>query len=221
MDGTLVIAALTTLLSIALMGPLMGGYLRLIHASEQGRPAQPPTSSRRSQVAQPTPARMIGFAFVMLMVHLGVGYRAGQPVREGQGPAGVVPEGDGRTVAADATGGKPVQLPPPPDGLGGFFGLGGLFALFVGGVFAVGLGQVALRGATSARRCSTAWPARRKQPAAAAGDWRPGLRPDDGAERGAGAAGWWWWRARLLLHPALAGAVLLPLYMRCCWCCTW
>lgn len=140
-DGTLVIAALTTLLSIALMGPLMGGYLRLLHACEMGRPVhardifEPFRSPRDAR-------RMMGFAFVLLMVYLGVGYVLVSLFAKD------LPEWYLQLVALSQqpqTPGQPVQLPPPPDGLGGFLGLGSLFALFIGGVFAVGMGQIALR----------------------------------------------------------------------------
>jgi hypothetical protein len=142
--GATVIAALTTVLAVVLLGPLMGGYLRVIDASERGQPAHAAdvlAPFRHAHDAQ----RMIGFSFVMLLIQLGalsllvaVFGQAMQNLQEWY--LGMA------EILQHATPGKPPQLPPAPDGLGGLFSLAGLFALFVAAVFAVGLGQVALRG---------------------------------------------------------------------------
>jgi hypothetical protein len=142
--GATVIAALTTVLAVILLGPLMGGYLRVIDASERGQPAHAAdvlAPFRNSHDAQ----RMIGFSFVMLLIQLGalsllvaVFGHAIQGLQEWY--VGVA------QVLQHATPGKPAELPPPPQGLGGLFSLGGLFALFVAAVFSIGLGQVALHG---------------------------------------------------------------------------
>lgn len=142
--GATVIAALTTLLAVALLGPLMGGYLRVIDASERGE------SAHASDVLAPfrdarDAQRMIGFSLLMLLVQLGALSLLlalfGGALQELQAwYVGVV------ELLQQATPEQPAQLPPPPEGLGGLFSLGGLFALFVAAVFAIGFGQVVLRG---------------------------------------------------------------------------
>ncbi|QNP39436.1 hypothetical protein [Lysobacter solisilvae (ex Woo and Kim 2020)] len=139
-----VLAALTTLLAVVLLGPLMGGYLRVIDASEHGRPAHASDVLAPFRDARDA-RRMILFSLVMLLVQLGalsllwaVFGGALQNLQEWY--LRVV------ELLQAAKPGQPAQLPAPPAGLGGLFSLAGLCALFVGGVFAVGLGQLALRG---------------------------------------------------------------------------
>jgi len=142
--GATVIAALTTVLAVVLLGPLMGGYLRVIDVSERGQPAQAAdvlAPFRNTHDAQ----RLIGFSFIMLLVQLGalslLFALFGHALQNLQDWYLRVAE-----LLQHATPGKPAQMPPPPEGLGGLFSLGGLFALFVAAVFAVGFGQVALGG---------------------------------------------------------------------------
>lgn len=142
--GTSVIAALTTMLAVVLLGPLMGGYLRVIDASERGQPAHASDVLAPFRDARDA-RRLIGFSFVMLLVQLGalslLFALFGQALQNLQDWYLSVAK-----LMQQATPGQQAQLPPPPEGLGGLFSLGGLFALFVAAVFAVGLGQVALRG---------------------------------------------------------------------------
>jgi hypothetical protein len=139
-----IIAALTTVLAVVLLGPLMGGYLRVIDLSERGQPAQAAdvlAPFRNAHDAQ----RLIGFSFIMLLVQLGAlsllfalfGHVL-QNLEDWYQRAA--------EVLQHAKPGQPPELPPAPEGLGGLFSLGGLFALFVTAVFAVGFGQVALHG---------------------------------------------------------------------------
>lgn len=206
--GTLMIAALTTLLSVVLMGPLMGGYLRLIDASEQGRPAQARDILAPFRSAEDA-RRMAGFAFVVLLVYLCVGYVLISLFAKD------LPEWYLRIVALSQQPqtGKPLQLPPPPDGIGGFLGVGSLFALFVGGTFAVGLGQIALgaRGIGAALADGIAGAARNLLPLLVLAILAFGLMMALSVVLAVvmvlvsllGA----------LVHPAVAGALLLPLYM--------
>jgi hypothetical protein len=141
-SGTIVIAAVTTLLSVALLAPLMGGYLRVIHASEHGRPAQ--VSDLFAPFRSTIDARrLIAFCGVLMVIYLGVGYALVSLFGKGL-PDWYLQVLEASQQAQQTPGGKPPALPPPPDGIGGFIGLGSLFALFVGGVFAIGFGQVAL-----------------------------------------------------------------------------
>ena len=142
--GATLIAALTTVLAVILLGPLMGGYLRVIDASERGQPAHAAdilAPFRNAQDAQ----RLIAFSFVMLLVQLGALSLLfavfGHVVENLQAWYLRAVE-----LLQNAKPGQPPELPPAPDGLGGLFSLGGLFALFVAAVFSIGLGEVALRG---------------------------------------------------------------------------
>lgn len=209
-QGAIAIAALTTLLSVALLAPLMGGYLRLIHASVQGRPVHArdvfvPFQSRQDM------RRLIGFAFVLLLVQLLAVSVLGGLFRDSL--AGLQ-DWLARVMelsqqAQQSRPGTPVPLPPPPEGMGGFLGLGSLLALFVGGVFAVGLGQVALGGRSvgGALADGFAGAARNLLPllvlAVLAFALMMAVSLGLALVVGIGA----------LLHPALAAAVLLPLYV--------
>ena len=139
-----IIAALTTVLAVVLLGPLMGGYLRVVDRSERGEPAQAADVIAPFRNAHDA-KRLIGFSFIMLLVQLGalslLFALFGHALQNLQDWYLRVAE-----LLQHATPDKPAQLPPPPDGLGGLFSLGGLFALFVAAVFAVGFGQVALQG---------------------------------------------------------------------------
>lgn len=142
--GATIISALTTVLAVILLGPLMGGYLRVIDASERGQPARAAdvlAPFRNAQDAQ----RMIVFSFIMLLVQLGalsllfaVSGHAWQNLQEWYQRV--------TELLQSAKPGQPAELPPPPTGLGGLFSLGGIFGLFVAAVFSIGLGQLALRG---------------------------------------------------------------------------
>ena len=139
-----VIAALTTLLTVVLLGPLIGGYLRVIDASERGMPAHASDVLAPFRDAQEA-RRMIAFSFIMLLVQLCaftvLAALFGGVLENLQTWYASLAE-----LVQTAKPGQPAQLPAPPEGLGGLFSLAGLFALFVAAVFAVGMGQLALRG---------------------------------------------------------------------------
>ncbi len=201
------IAALATVLAVALLGPLMGGYLRLIDAAVHGRPAHPADVLAPFRNAADA-RRMIGFSFAMLLVQLGalslLGAMFGGVLQNLQ---------DWYVQAVDVLrsarpGGQP-QLPALPAGLAGLFSLAGLFALFVAGVFAVGLGQLALRGhgVGTAVLEGLAGAARNLAPLLVLAVFAIVLLMAAGFALGlvAGILG--------LLHPLLAVAAFLPLYM--------
>lgn len=138
-NGSLVIAAALTLFSIVLLPPLVGGYLRLIHASESGRPAQAsdvlaPLRNRSDAV------RLIGFGLLMTAIYLMVALAVIKLFGEG------LIEWYLQVLALSQQGGAPdaSALPALPDGFGRVLGLGSLLALFLSGVYAIGFGQVAL-----------------------------------------------------------------------------
>jgi len=210
-QGTVVIAALTTLLSVALLAPLMGGYLRLIHASEQGRPTHTRDIFAPFKSAHDT-RQFVAFAFVLLVIQLlaisvlaGLFHEALQGLQEWM--TRVV------ELSQQAKSAQPMQLPPPPVGLGGFLGLGSLFALFIGGVFAVGLGQLALGGRSvgGALADGLAGAAKNLLPLLVLAILSFGLMMVVSMVVGVVLVVLSVLAA--LLHPALAAIVLLPLYM--------
>lgn len=147
--AAIVIAALMTLLSMATLVPLMGGYLRLLDASERGRPAH---ASEIFQIfrAGHVWRTCIVFSLLMLMVHLAVASALVSQL--GNGVVDWYLDVMQRLQQAQETGAKPPVLPDLPDGAVGLLGLGSLWMLLFGCAFAIGLGQVALmgRGARSA-----------------------------------------------------------------------
>ncbi|QSX79235.1 hypothetical protein [Agrilutibacter solisilvae] len=146
-DVTIAIGALMTLLWLATLVPLMGGYLRMIDAGEHGQPAHARDIFQlfRSGAAW---GACVRFALLMLLVHLLVGYVLvtlfGQGVMEWYlDAAEKIQQAQQAGVAA---GGTPPQLPDAPSGTAGLVGLGSLWLLLFGCAFAIGLGQVAIGG---------------------------------------------------------------------------
>jgi hypothetical protein len=185
----------------------MGGYLRVVDRSERGEPAQAADVIAPFRNAHDA-KRLIGFSFIMLLVQLGalslLFALFGHALQNLQDWYLRVAE-----LLQHATPDKPAQLPPPPAGLGGLFSLGGLFALFVAAVFAVGFGQVALRGRNlgAALVDGLAGAARNLLPLLVMAAVAFALMMAAGVVLVlvAGILG--------LLHPVLAVAVFLPLYM--------
>jgi hypothetical protein len=140
-NGSMVVAAAASVLSIVILSPLIGGYLRLIDATEQGRSAQ------AADVFAPfrqggDAGRLIGFGLLMTMAYVVIA------------TALISLFGDGFlewymklvTLSQQAQGGSvdPSQVPAAPEGLGRLLGVGSILFLFLSGVYAIGFGQVAL-----------------------------------------------------------------------------
>lgn len=139
------VMAITTVLSMVVTALLIGGLLRVIHAAENGQPTHATAifdTFREPQVR----GRLIGFGVLMMVIYLGVFIAVislfGQDfmrwywelitsAQTMQAAGGTVP---------------PPNLAEMPDGLGRIMAIGSLFALFMGGVYAIGFGQVALGG---------------------------------------------------------------------------
>ena len=140
--GMLAVAAIATVLSIVILSPLIGGYLRLIHATEQNRPAH------AADVLLPFKAggdagRLIGFGVLMTAVYLAVALVVVGLFGEGFLEWYVKVLSISQTQPTDAS-----AIPDLPEGFGRMIGLGSLLALFVSGVYAIGFGQVALASRT-------------------------------------------------------------------------
>lgn len=139
-NGSIVIAAVATLLSILILSPLVGGYLRLIDAAEHGRPAH------ATDVFSPfrhggDAGRLIGFGVLMTL-----GYLVIAMVVIGLFGDGFLDWYMKVLTLSQQAGGKvdPAQVPDLPEGFGRMIGLGSLLGLFLSGVYALGFGQVAL-----------------------------------------------------------------------------
>ena len=142
-NGAMAVAAAAQLLSIVLLSPFIGGFLRLIDDTENARPAS------ASDVFKPfrqggDAGRLIGFGLLMTLYYVIIGV------------ALLTVFGDGllewlnkvMTLQQAAGGGRidPSQVPDAPDGLGSLLGLGSILFLFLSGVYAIGFAQVALGG---------------------------------------------------------------------------
>lgn len=137
-EGAMAVALAATLLSLVLMPPLIGGYLRVIDASERGLPARSTDVFAPFKQGQGA-GRLISLGLLITGLYLLMAW------------AVVSIFGDGlltwyQQVAelAQRPPVEPEDLPAPPDGFGRVLGLVSLLALFLGGVYAIGFGQVAL-----------------------------------------------------------------------------
>ena len=143
-EAVMMVIGVTTLASIVVYPLLIGGMLRVIHAAENGRPTHA-TAIFDSFRADGGRGRLIAFGLLMTAIYLGVFL--------------LVISLFGRdflswywqliTAAQEQQAGG-AQMSPEllalPDGFGRVMALGSLFALFMGGVYAIGFGQVALGG---------------------------------------------------------------------------
>lgn len=136
--GVLVVAAVATVLSILILSPLIGGYLRLIHATEQNRPAHA-TDVLLPFKAGGDAGRLIGFGLLMTATYLAVALVVIGLFGEGFLEWYMQVLAMSQNPPTDAS-----AIPTVPEGFGRMVGLGSLFALFLTGVYAIGFGQVAL-----------------------------------------------------------------------------
>lgn len=139
-NGAIVVAAAATVLSIVILSPVIGGYLRLIDAAEHGRP------TTALDVFAPfrqggDAGRLIGFGLLMTLSYVVIAM-----VLIGLFGDGFLDWYVKVLTLQQASGGKvdPAQMPEMPEGLGGLLGLGSILFLFLSGVYAIGFGQVAL-----------------------------------------------------------------------------
>lgn len=141
MDSMLWIAAFTTLVLLVVYPLLIGGFFRIIDATEHGRPTRA-TALFDTFKSGPERSRLIGFGLVLTAVYVAAfalifGLLGGEVTawyREVLEAA--------KTVEA---GGTPV-VPPAPGGTGMVFALSLLAMMFLGGVYSIGVGQASLGG---------------------------------------------------------------------------
>lgn len=137
--GTSVIGALATLLALFLLMPLVGGYLRVIEASEAGRAVHATDIfAPFRHVAEL--GRFVGFGAIMSVASTALFLALLWLVGDG------VAEWFDKVMALSMSGAKvePAQIPQAPESLGRLVFLGSLLGLVLSGVYALGLGQIAL-----------------------------------------------------------------------------
>lgn len=143
-DAVMGVIGLTTLASIVIYPLLIGGLLRVIHAAESGRPTQAAAIFDTFR-AESGRGRLIGFGLLMTALYLGVFLL----VISLFGKDFMAWYWQLITAAqAQQAGGAPMapEMMALPEGFGRVMAIGSLFALFMGGVYAIGFGQVALGG---------------------------------------------------------------------------
>jgi len=142
-NGAMIVAAGANVLSIVVVSPFIGGFLRLIDASENARPAS------AGDIFQPLrhggdAGRMIGFGLLMTLYYVIIGVALLTVF--GDGLWDWMTKVMSLQQAAGETPIDPSQMPDAPEGLGRLLGLGSILFLFLSGVYAIGFGQVALGG---------------------------------------------------------------------------
>jgi len=140
--GTLAVMAGSTLVMVVVYPLLVGGVLRVIDAAEHGRPTHA-TALFDTFRAGNGAGRLIGFGVAMFVASLAVFVAVVGLF--GQDFLGWYMELLAASTQNDADAQAKV-LQDMPDGFGTLMALGTLAGLFFGGVYAIGFGQVALRG---------------------------------------------------------------------------
>ncbi|MFT3897418.1 MAG: hypothetical protein QM719_06955 [Thermomonas sp.] len=134
------VIGLTTLFSIVLYPLLIGGLLRVIDAAENGRPTRAGAVFDTFRSGQGA-GRLIGFGLLMTAIYIGlfliVIYMFGQDFMHWYWNL---------ITTAQSNPGAPPDVGALPAGFGKVLGLGTLVALFMGGVYSIGFGQVSIGG---------------------------------------------------------------------------
>lgn len=145
-QGQLMVIGATSLVSILVYPLLIGGVIRVIDAVENGRPAQP-ADVFSTFSAGAGAGRLVGFGLLMGVLYIATFYALVSLFGDG------VPEWyiEVMTLSQDmsaqggASGDTPA-LPMPPAGIGPLMALGLLVGIYYATVYAIGLAQVALGG---------------------------------------------------------------------------
>ncbi len=137
------VMAIMTVLSMVVTALLIGGMLRVIHAAENGQPTRASAifdTFRDGHLR----GRLIGFGVLMMVIYLGVFVAVislfGKDFMRWYWE--LITSAQAMQAAGGAA--APPNLAEMPEGLGRIMAIGSLFALFMGGVYAIGFGQVAL-----------------------------------------------------------------------------
>lgn len=143
-QAVMMVVALTTLLSVLVYPLLIGGLLRVIHAAENDQPTR---ATAIFDTFRPSGdrLRLVVFGVLMTAIYLGAFLLVislfGKDFMSWYWQL---------ITAAQAQQAGGAALPPAamalPEGFGRVMAIGSLVALFMGGVYAIGFGQVALGG---------------------------------------------------------------------------
>lgn len=143
-QAVMMVVALTTLLSVLVYPLLIGGLLRVIHAAENDQPTR---ATAIFDTFRPSGdrLRLVVFGVLMTAIYLGAFLLVislfGKDFMSWYWQL---------ITAAQAQQAGGAALPPDamalPEGFGRVMAIGSLVALFMGGVYAIGFGQVALGG---------------------------------------------------------------------------
>ncbi|MCY7355172.1 MAG: hypothetical protein LH470_08885 [Lysobacter sp.] len=140
-ETVLSVVGLTTLLSIVVYPLLIGGVLRVIDASENGRPTHAAAVFDTFKPGHDA-GRLIGFGVLLTVLYIAAFVAViGLFGKDFFGWYLQV-----ISTAMQAQAPSPAVLPAMPEGLGLVMAFGVLVGLFFGGVYTIGFGQVALGG---------------------------------------------------------------------------
>ncbi len=139
------VVAVMTFVSLVVTSLMIGGLLRVIHAAENGQPTH--ATAVFDPFGEPQlRGRLIGFGVLMMSIYVGVFVLVVSLF--GQDFMRWYWELITSAQAMQASGGaaQPPDLANMPQGLGRIMAIGSLFGLFMGGIYAIGFGQVAVGG---------------------------------------------------------------------------
>ena len=141
MGAMLWIIGLTTLAMLIVYPLLIGGFLRVIDATEHNRPTRATALFATFKAGQGR-GRLIGFGLLLTVIYLcAIALIVGT-----LGPEIGSWYWQAITATQTAVPGTPPEIPAVPEGFGTVFGLVLLVMVFLTGVYSVGFGQVALAG---------------------------------------------------------------------------
>ena len=141
MSAMLSIIGLTTLAMLIVYPLLIGGFFRVIDATEHNRPTRATALFDTFKAGQGR-GRLIGFGLLLTVIYLcAIALIVGT-----LGPEIGSWYWQAITATQTAVPGTPPDIPAVPEGFGTVFGLVLLVMVFLTGVYSVGFGQVALAG---------------------------------------------------------------------------
>ena len=139
--AAMAVSAIVMLVFIVVFPLLMAGFLRIIHATETGQPTRAMALFDVSR-DQGMRGRVIGIGLLLLLVYLVL-----LALVLGLAGRGVVAwYVELISLAQGATPGSTPALPEMPEGMGRVMALMMLVAMFTGGIYSIGFGQVVLNG---------------------------------------------------------------------------
>ena len=139
------VVAVLTVMSMVVTSLLIGGLLRVIHAAEQGQPTHATAIFDTFSDAH-IRGRLIGFGVLMMVIYVSVFVLVvslfGKDFMSWYWELIT----SAQAIQASGATAPPPDLAEMPEGLGRIMAIGSLFGLFMGGIYAIGFGQVAVGG---------------------------------------------------------------------------